>query len=161
VTGVRAATAADLGHLAEIELAADDMFAEVGIVGLPPPPSEEEYAAAAAVLVAGDPPVGFARLELVSGEAYLDQLSVHPTVMRRGIGTALLDAAADWARDQGYDSLTLATFRDVGWNAPFYARHGFVETAADTAGLRQVLAHEQALRMSRFGRRVLMRRIVR
>jgi len=160
VTDVRPATAADIGHLAEIERLADEVFADVGIVGLPAPPSDKDYADAAALLVAGDPPIGFARIELVEGEAYLDQLSVLPASMRRGVGSALLEAAVAWAREHGHDSLLLATFRDVAWNAPFYARQGFVAVSADTPGARRIAEHEAALRMDRFGPRVLMRRPV-
>ncbi|HET6818209.1 MAG TPA: GNAT family N-acetyltransferase [Mycobacteriales bacterium] len=158
MTEVRSARPDDLPRLAEIERVADEMFASVGIVGLPPAPPMQEYAAAAALLVAGDPAVGFARIELPCGEAYLDQLSVHPSEMRHGVGTALLEAAVRWARDKGHESIALATFRDVPWNAPFYARRGFVETAADTPGLRAVAEHERQLRMDRFAPRVLMRR---
>jgi len=156
VTPVRPAGPDDFPHLAELERAADEIFAAIGIVGLPPPPLAEEYAGAAAVLVTGEPPVGFARIELKCGEAYLDQLSVHPTAMRQGIGTALLEAALGWAREQGHDSVFLATFRDVAWNAPFYRRHGFIETEPTTDGMREVVEHERKLQMDRFGPRVLM-----
>ena len=158
MTTVRPATTADLPQLPGIERTADEIFADVGITGLPPAAGLDELRAAAAVLVAGDPPVGFARIDLVAGEAYLGQLSVHPTAMRCGTGTALLAAAADWARDHGHPTLALATFRDVPWNAPFYARHGYVEVEPDTPGLRQVAEHERMLRLERFGPRVLMRR---
>ena len=35
--------------------------------------------------------------------------------------------ALAWARGAGYRQVTLTTFRDVAWNAPFYARCGFRE----------------------------------
>ena len=155
---VRLAGPDDLTHLADVERAADEIFTSIGIVGLPSAPPTNEYAGAAAVLVAGEPPAGFARIELKGGEAYLDQLSVHPSSMRQGLGSALLEAAVQWAREHGHDSIFLATFRDVAWNAPFYARHGFVEVTATTAGMREVEAHERKLRMDRFGPRVLMLR---
>jgi GNAT superfamily N-acetyltransferase len=161
VTSVRPATEADFEQLPEIERAADEVFADVGITGLPPAASVEALRAAAAVLVAGEPPVGFARVDLVAGEAYLSQLSVHPTAMRRGIGTALLDATAACAAENGHPSIFLATFRDVAWNAPFYARHGFIVAAATTPALQAVARHEDELGMSRFGARVLMRRRLR
>lgn len=31
------------------------------------------------------------------------------------------------AGNQGFSALTLTTFRDIPWNAPFYTRLGFVE----------------------------------
>jgi GNAT superfamily N-acetyltransferase len=155
---VRPAGPDDLPHLPEIERAADTVFTTIGIEGLPSAAPAEDYADAAAVLVVGNPPVGFARVELKCGEAYLDQLSVHPSAMGQGVGSALLDAAVAWAAHHGHDSMFLATFRDVAWNAPFYARHGFIEVVATTAGMREVEEHERALRMERFGPRVLMRR---
>jgi hypothetical protein len=34
------------------------------------------------------------------------------------------------ARNTGFKALTLTTFRDLAWNAPFYARLGFDEVTA-------------------------------
>jgi len=160
VSEVRPATEADLALLSAIERAADEIFAEVGITGLPPAAEIDEFRKADVVIVAGHPPVGFARIDLVAGEPYLTQLSVHPSVARRGIGTALLEAAATWAAGNGHGSIFLATFRDVAWNAPFYARHGYVETVPDTPGTREIAEHERAIGMHRFGARVLMRRAI-
>ena len=158
MTAVRPATDADLQHLPQLESAADEVFAQLGITGLPPAADIDDFRAADAVLVAGDPPVGFARIDLIAGEPYLSQLSVHPSAMRRGLGSALLEASVAWAQQHGHDSLALATFRDVAWNAPFYAQHGFVEVDADTPALRAVARHEDELGIAKFGARVLMRR---
>ena len=158
MTDVRQATEADLVALPEIERAADGIFAAAGITGLPPAAGVDELDAAAVVLVAGRPPVGFARIDLVCGEAYLAQLSVHPDAMRRGIGSALLEAASGWAAENGHPSLLLATFRDVAWNGPFYAKHGFDVVDATTPAALAVARHEDELDMSKFGARVLMRR---
>lgn len=54
------------------------------------------------------------------------ELNVLPERARRGIGTALLEHACAWARMAGYRRVDLGTLADVPWNAPFYARHGFV-----------------------------------
>ena len=70
--------------------------------------------------------VGFAHLDWVGGVAHLEELDVDPEHGRRGIGRRLVEAACDWARAQGCSHITLTTFRDVPWNAPFYARLGFV-----------------------------------
>jgi GNAT superfamily N-acetyltransferase len=45
------------------------------------------------------------------------------------IGAALLDAVAERARAAGLDGLSLSTFREAPWNAPYYRRLGFVEVA--------------------------------
>jgi len=48
-------------------------------------------------------------------------------------GTILLEYVCAWAKNNGFGAVTLTTFRDVAWNAPFYAKHGFrVLDAADT-----------------------------
>lgn len=65
----------------------------------------------------------------------------------RGIGRALLSTAADWARANDLEALSLTTFRNVPWNAPFYASFGFREWDPDAApaSIRASLAHEAAL----------------
>jgi GNAT superfamily N-acetyltransferase len=127
---IRAPRADELGELQAIELAAGVLFRDVGMpeIADAAPPLVEELERAAAVLVAvddGDRPIGYARVELVDGHAHLEQLSVHPDHGRQGIGTALLDAVATWARARGDSEVTLTTFRDVPFNAPLYARRGY------------------------------------
>ena len=53
-----------------------------------------------------------------------------PVELGQGIGGVLLRAIAIDAGNNGFQAITLTTFSDVPWNAPFYARHGF-ETIAD------------------------------
>jgi hypothetical protein len=56
--------------------------------------------------------------------------------------------------------MTLSTFADVPWNAPFYARHGF-ETFADLGpGLHGYRATEVSIGLDRLGTRVVMRRVL-
>ena len=155
---IRTARPGDLSLLPPLEAAADTIFGRLGIGPLPGPGSEEDLAAALVVLVAGDPPQGFARVEALAGSAHLEQLSVHPDHGRRGIGRALLRAAVAWAAANGYDELTLATYRDVPWNAPFYASEGFVQKGAvDEWYAARGLAPEDPV-MGRFGARVVMAR---
>ena len=65
----------------------------------------------------------------------------------RGIGRALLTTASDWARAHGLQALSLTTFRNVPWNAPFYASFGFREwdPAEAPASVRASLTHEAAM----------------
>jgi GNAT superfamily N-acetyltransferase len=108
------------------------------------------------VLVAGDPPVGLCRVEGIDGTAHLEQLSVHPDHGRRGIGRALLRAGCAWAKAHGYDDITLATYRDVPWNGPFYASEGFVERGPVDDFLRAHGLPPEDPVLGRFGARVLM-----
>lgn len=73
-------------------------------------------------------PVGFVWLDTESGvDIGVAEIDVLPAWGRRGIGAALLEHACAWARAAGYRRITLGTLGDVPWNAPFYAKHGFVE----------------------------------
>jgi len=55
-----------------------------------------------------------------------------------------VQAVCDWARGEGFARVTLTTFRDVPWNAPFYRRLGFEEIpAADLhPELREIMDEE-------------------
>jgi GNAT superfamily N-acetyltransferase len=92
----------------------------------------------------GGAPVGFALVELLDGVPHLDEMDVRPAFGRRGIGARLLGAVLAWARDAGHAEVTLSTFRDVPWNAPFYAKHGFrpMEEHEMSAALRANAAYE-------------------
>src|SRR5262249_61046510 len=110
--------------------------------------------------LANDRPVGFAHVELLEPlAAHLEEIDVHPDHGRRGLGTRLIAAVSDWAASEGYEWVTLTTFRDVPWNMPFYARLGFEEIA--THGLSPALVsvlRDEARRGLDPGRRVAMRR---
>ena len=155
---VRDAEPADLARLPEVEAAADALFAALGVEDLPPPQTPQQRAAAWRVLVVGRPVAGFAVLERVDGDVHLEQLSVHPTAGRRGLGTALLAAAVDLARASGARRLTLTTYADVPWNGPWYAARGFTELADPGPELAALVAHEAALGLTAHGRRVVMAR---
>jgi hypothetical protein len=64
----------------------------------------------------------------------------------RSASIRLIEHVADVARRQGLDALTLTTFRDVTWNAPYYERLGFRAVKDDElgAGLRRVRDDEAA-----------------
>lgn len=161
---IRSVRPAELTLLPDLEAAADTMFEPLGIGPLPGPGTVEEFAAALIVLVAGDPPVGLCRIDGIDtvgtvgtvGIAHLEQLSVHPDHAGRGIGRALLRAGCGWAAEQGYPEITLATYRDIPWNGPFYASEGFVERGPVDEFLRAHGLPPEEPVMSRFGARVLM-----
>ena len=82
----------------------------------------------------GGTPVGFAVALVVDDEAHLNVLSGDPAHGRKGIGRRLVDEVCEWARSSGHKAITLSTFRNISWNAPFYTRLGFVEVAEDSLG---------------------------
>ncbi|MGO9856249.1 MAG: GNAT family N-acetyltransferase [Acidimicrobiales bacterium] len=148
----------ELVLLPALEAAADTLFEPFGIGPLPGPGSVGDFAAALVVLVAGDPPVGLCRIDAVGCRAHLEQLSVHPSHGRRGLGRALLRAGCAWAAEHGYGELTLATYRDVPWNGAFYASEGFLEAGPVDDWLVTHGRPPEEPVMARFGARVLMRR---
>lgn len=79
------------------------------------------------------------------------ELAVEPRFGRRGIGSALMHRAMAEAERRSYPRVTLTTFEDLPWNAPFYRRLGFrVLSGSDlTEPLRRLLEIEEALGMSR------------
>ena len=97
-------------------------------------------------LDAGARPVGYGLLQFVAGLALLAQLDVHPDHGRKGLGTALTMQIAKAVRERGAELLYLTTFTHVAWNAPFYARLGFVEfsEAEQPRAIRDILAEEKA-----------------
>ena len=159
---IEPATPADLPELIKVEVAADVLFEVAGYGSTPGPAGLGELASARLLLVArsrpGDLPVGYVRVELVDGQPHIEGLSVRPKQMRHGIGTALVDAACQWAAEQGYHQITLCTFGDVPWNGPFYVRLGFTEIPAPSPALRALRQREAQLGLDGMGRRCVMRR---
>ncbi|MEV4396097.1 GNAT family N-acetyltransferase [Nonomuraea sp. NPDC049607] len=156
---VRWADPDELPGLISVELAADKLFEQAGIVFPPGTTMVEDVDDPASVLVEGDPPAGFALIGWVDGNLHLDQLAVHPDNMRQGIGGRLVEAVADHARAVGAPAVTLTTFRDVPWNAPWYERHGFAVLPESEWGpeLRELVEHERELGIE-VAPRVVMRR---
>ncbi len=107
----------------------------------------------------GDQPVGFARAVVTGPRAHLAELDVLPAHGRRGVGTALVQTVVDWACTNRFSEITLTTYRDLPWNAPFYARLGFsiVPVAEWDADLRRRFEEEAGLESER-SKRVVMRK---
>ncbi len=79
---------------------------------------------------------------------------MHPVHERKGLGSALLEAVCELG------DVTLTTFRDVPWNAPWYARRGFevLDPAEWGPELEALVAHERELGIE-VAPRVVMRRL--
>ena len=110
---------------------------------------------------AGGDVVGFVHVLLLDGHAHLEQISVHPDHMRRGIGAALIGAACERLSVKGHGAVTLMTYADLPWNGPYYAKHGFVEVGDDeprAAYQLRLVEVEERIGLGELGRRILMRR---
>ena len=89
--------------------------------------------------------IGELRSEVFGDVLHIHELAVAKDSQRHGLGRRLIDVAAQAARSRGLKAITLTTFRHVAWNAPFYARYGFVELsdAQSDARLTQILRAEE------------------
>jgi len=167
---IRPAQYADLTVLQDIERAAGRAFHDVGM----PEIAEDEpftvaeldrYRRAGRAWVATDPtdpadaPVAYLIADVVDGNLHIEQVTVHPDVARRGVGRRLIDHAARYAAVADLPALTLTTFRDVPWNAPYYARLGFHVLGQRELGpeLREVRQREAAHGLDRWPRVCLRR----
>lgn len=164
---IRIARSRDLNALRDIERAAGVAFRELGMeeIAEDEPLTVDELAVfqtdgrAWVAVDAADRPVAYVLVQPVDGNAHIEQVSVHPTHARRGLGRELLQMAAEWAYDHNLTALTLTTFTDVPWNAPYYQRLGF-RTLSDTevtSGLRRIREHEATLGLDRWPRAVMRR----
>ncbi|ELS57631.1 GNAT family N-acetyltransferase [Streptomyces viridochromogenes] len=159
---IRPAAPDELPVLQDIERAAGAAFRDLGMAAVAddePPALDvlERYRRAGRAWVAcagGDGPAGYLVCEPVDGALHIEQVSVHPDAARRGMGRFLLAYATDRAHEEGLTGLTLTTFTEVPWNAPYYARLGFhVLAEADlTPGLRRIRAHEADAGLDRWPR---------
>ncbi len=139
---LRATRPSEPPALRAIEAAAGQLFIEVGlaeVAGHPPCSlgDHERYLEAGRSWVAvdaADRPVAFLVAGVVDGNAHVDEVSVHPEHSRRGLGAALVDHLGAWAGTGGLPVVTLTTFADVPWNAPYYERCGFVRLDDDGLG---------------------------
>jgi GNAT superfamily N-acetyltransferase len=153
---IRATHASEPPALQAIETAAGRQFIDVGlaeVAGHPPQSlgDHERYRLAGRSWVAVDDhdrPVAFLLAGLIDGNAHVEEVSVHPAHARRRIGAALLDHLAAWAGAGGLPAVTLTTFAEVPWNAPYYERCGFVRL--DDRGLPPGLAAIRRTELTRF-----------
>jgi ribosomal protein S18 acetylase RimI-like enzyme len=149
---IRAARHSDISLLAAIEESGAETFARHGqplADGSPPAPPEQwsEALQAGLLWVADDVatgPIGFLRGESSEDGLYVAEVDVVMERQRQGHGRRLMETAIAHARKNGLASVTLTTFRDIPWNAPFYATLGFEEVASPSRHLAKTLAEEAA-----------------
>lgn len=135
---LRLARIEDAELMPAIEAAAGKLFENIkglsGIAGQHTVPVDRltRYIRKGHCLVAhvGEQLVGFLVNEPFGRELHIWEFNVDPAYQRRGIGSGLLRACQIDARNAGFRALTLTTFRDVPWNAPFYSRLDFDEVTA-------------------------------
>lgn len=167
---IRPARENDAAACRRIEIAADELFRGLDLHDPDPDETNLTDDALAAAARAGllwvavgedDVPIGFALAAVLDGHGHLYELDVDPAHGRRGLGRRLVETVLRWAEAQGFTRVTLTTYRDVPWNAPYYERLGFrvVLPEALSPALRALVARESALGLDA-GKRVVMCRDV-
>lgn len=168
LASVRLARPSDLAQLADIQLSAGELFRGTHMdfaADHPPTPYAEFEAACAAatlwVAAEGTTCCGLLLAEASREDLHILELSVAAHAQRRGLGGALIEAAIAAARARGLASLTLTTDRTLPWNAPFYARHGFVALTPEAipGWLRAILRREAAAGLQPAWRCAMQRRL--
>jgi GNAT superfamily N-acetyltransferase len=155
----------ELEALVAIERKAGALFTTVGMPEIAyDDPELDPFRAGGHAWVAvdaDDRPVAYLISAVVDGCAHVEQVSVAPAHARRGLGAALIDHLAAVAAAEGRPAVTLTTFRDVAWNAPYYERLGFrVIAPAEQGPELAALVVEEAERIPGDAPRVAMRRAV-
>jgi len=157
---VRAARPDDLPLLPEIEVSAASLFRDQGVevfagetedapIDFTPAEVWEPIRAAGLLWVMAQddgPPGAFLAARIEENRLHILEFDVHRRLQGQGVGRRLLAFVIDEARRRDLAGLSLTTFRDVPWNAPFYASAGFeiVERNATTPLLRAYLDREAA-----------------
>ena len=125
---------AQAGRLREIERVAGARFREIGmgeIAGGEPTPAFilEDRAECRQLLLACDAHsaiAGFLIWSPKDGLAYIEEVSVDPAHAGHKLAARMIDRLCADVRGR-FPRVSLATFRDVPWNAPYYAKLGFTE----------------------------------
>lgn len=153
--------------LREIERIAGEAFRSVGMESIADaePPSEDAlraYAASGRSWVSVDEtdrPIGYVIVDVIDGNAHVEQISVLPELQNLGLGKELLETVRMWAIETNRPAITLTTFAHVPWNRPLYEHLGFVVLSEEELGpeLRSVRDHESHIGLDP-ATRVCMRR---
>lgn len=150
---IRSARADELHLLAAIEIDAFWALHEAGAVACEPtslPLDVLKQSLAERLLFVAvdgdDQPFGFLAGIRKDGSVHIAEIDVIRRRQKQGVGRRLMAAAVAAARAQGAAGVTLATDRQVAFNAPFYTSVGFCILGDEerSAVLTQILENEFA-----------------
>lgn len=154
--GIRKAILEDIDLLPALEKAAGEIFRTIGMdeIANSDLPTADDYAAylthGAIYVTTSDEDettlTGFILLAPFENAGHIYEVSVHPKFQRQGIGGRLLAQANDWAQASGFNRITLTTFTNVPWNAPYYETKGFKLIEESTySPAQKILAENEML----------------
>ncbi|OAF98572.1 acyl-CoA N-acyltransferase [Paraphaeosphaeria sporulosa] len=97
--------------------------------------------------------VGFVAAVTMDTTLYIAEISTIREYQGKGVGLTLIAAVLDWARELSAATgrkprVSLTTYREITWNAPYYRKRGFREVEAETLGPKHVekMNHDQGER---------------
>jgi GNAT superfamily N-acetyltransferase len=150
---IRLATLDDAAHLPDIERSAGALFRAIPDLAWIADDDVLSVAAHLRLIEAGTCWIAegqdasltaFLSAETFDQDLHIWEISVHATAQGQGVGRQLINAATQHAHLNRLNAVTMTTFRDVGWNEPYYARLGFETLSEDALSprLRAVLDAE-------------------
>ena len=143
---LRKATKEDKSTLNTVELSAASIFERIpelaDLKGTHASSEEiENWLTNGRIYIAEDisKPVGFVAAIPMDTALYIAEISTIVEYQGKGVGSALIGAVIDWAREEFTGAktkprVTLTTYREVPWNGPWYRRRGFKEVDAGAIG---------------------------
>lgn len=96
--------------------------------------------------------LGFLCARLEDDALHIHEVSVAQQAQGQGLGRGLIAQAVSAARGMGCTGVTLTTFAEVPWNAPFYQRLGFAVISQEQLGERLLGILEEEQRHGLVGR---------
>jgi GNAT superfamily N-acetyltransferase len=96
--------------------------------------------------------MGFLCARLEGDALHIHEVSVAQQAQGQGLGRGLIAQAIGAARGMGCAEVTLTTFAQVPWNAPFYQRLGFAVISQEQLGERLLGILEEERRLGLVGR---------
>jgi len=165
---IRVAHAGDVDAIGQIEREAALRFLAIGMPSVAEAPCMTaatvlSLIAHGALFVAthGDRPVAFVACCELDGLGHVAELDVSLAHAGHRLGARLVERSLTWARDRGCPRMTLVTFRDVPWNAPYYRRLGFTDWGDAKLGRehRAVWRAQAAMGLDMSARLVMVREL--
>lgn len=130
---IRAAKCSDIDELMNVEQSANQAFlviphlAWLAEIDLLPVEYHQKFIVNdySAVALIDEQVVGFIYAMRYEEDLYILEVDVDRAKQQQGIGQQLFKYMTSLSQKDGFKRITLTTFTDVAWNAPFYRKLGF------------------------------------